>query len=147
MQENNPHKEVVHLNTPLAVAPEPTCDQDDPAGQVYLELPLKGLVIAPKGRLEVEVLFRGLPLALGVARECHELKVDLSQTLGVDDLAISALVVLLRNYARGFGRIVLQGLPQRALERLSDIGVEKLLGRGWVCNWGNDEVRYWLCRA
>jgi hypothetical protein len=147
MQEKKPHKDVTHLYAPLAAAPEPAYDQDGPAGQIYLELPLKGLVIAPKGRLEVEVLFRGLPLALAVARECHELKVDLSQALGVDDLAISALVVLLRNYARGFGRIVLQGLPQRAIERLSDIGVEKLLGRGWVCSWGSNEARYWLCRA
>lgn len=106
-----------------------------------------GLVIAPKGLLDVEALFRGLPLALTVARECHGLRVDVSQTRGLDDLAISALVVLLRNYARGFGHIVLQGLPQWAISRFRDIGVENLLGRGWGCGKEDGEVRYWRWKA
>ncbi len=147
MQETKFDQFSIRQHGPLTVHMGREKQNDNSSGQIYLELPYKGLVIAPRGQLEVELLFRGLPLALAVARECHQLTVDLSQTLGLDDLAVSALVVLLRNYARGFGRIVLQGLPMWAVERLCDVGVDKLLGHGWVCAWEVGKVRYWLCRA
>ncbi|MBU1449084.1 hypothetical protein KKF45_04560, partial [Patescibacteria group bacterium] len=109
MQQKFPHQFAMRPSGPLAATEMGQASSKGPLGPIYLEFPDMGLVIAPKGLLDVEALFRGLPLALAVARECHGLKVDVSQAHGLDDLAVSALVILLRNYARGFGHIVLQG--------------------------------------
>jgi hypothetical protein len=143
MQQKSQHQFAMRPCGPLAAMEAEPARSNGPLGQVYLEFPEMGLVIAPKGKFDVEALFRGLPLALAVARECHGLKVDVSQAHGLDDLAVSALVVLLRNYARGFGHIVLQGLPPWAVHRFRDIGVNNLLGREWGCGLENDQVRYW----
>jgi hypothetical protein len=145
MQEPNKNNSEIRPSGPLTAPVMSGLNHNQSSGHIFLELADCGLVIKSQGRLDVEALFTSLPLALSAARECHELRLDLSQTLGLDNLAISVIVVLLRNYASGFGRIVLLGLPAWARRRLRGTSARVLFGRGWRCGLEADEVRYQRC--
>ncbi len=145
MQETNKNNLEIRPAGPFMAPERRGPENNQPSGHIFLELAERGLVIKSQGRLDVEALFTSLPLALSAARECHELRLDLSQTFGLDNLAISVLVVLLRNYASGFGSIVLNGLPAWARRRLRGMSASVLFGRGWRCGLEADEVRYWRC--
>lgn len=145
MQKTNKDKLENRSPGPLAAKDKSGLSQNQSSGHIFLELADYGLIIKSQGRLDVEALFTSLPLALNAAGECHELRLDLSQTLGLDNLAISVIVVLLRNYASGFGSIVLLGLPAWARRRLRGSSAEVLFGRGWRCDLEADEVRYLRC--
>ncbi|KMY66560.1 hypothetical protein AAU61_15580 [Desulfocarbo indianensis] len=140
----------MRLLRPAAAVPKRTNRTKEPdhaAGPIHLELGRHKLAIRPHGRLDVEALLSGLPPALRAARECHELRVDLSQVSDFDDLALSALIVLLRNYGQGFGNITLKGLPVWSSARLRDTGAENLLGRDWRGVMDMDEARFKRCSA
>jgi hypothetical protein len=145
MQKTNKDKLEIRSSQPFAAGERRGLNRNQTTGHIFLELADNGLVIKSQGRLDVEALFTSLPLALNAAGECHELRVDLSQTLGLDNLAISVIVVLLRNYASGFGSIILHGLPAWARRRLRASSAEMLFGRGWRCGLEADEMRYLRC--
>jgi len=145
MQEPNKDNLEFRSSQPLAALDGRGPENNQPSGHIFLELADSGLVIKSQGRLDVEALFTSLPLALSAAHECHELRVDLSQTLGLDNLAISVIVVLLRKYASGFGSIILHGLPAWARRRLRGSSARVLFGNGWQCDLVADEVRYLRC--
>jgi hypothetical protein len=145
MQKTNKNKLEIRPSQPLAAAESRGLDKNQLSGHIFLELADNALTIKSQGRLDVEALFSSLPLALNAAHERHELRVDLSQTLGLDNLAISVIVVLLRNYAKGFGSMVLLGLPAWARRRLRASSAEALFGKGWRCGSEADEVRYQRC--
>ncbi|KMY67950.1 hypothetical protein AAU61_08895 [Desulfocarbo indianensis] len=60
------------------------------------------------------------------------LAVDVSQAQGLDNLALSALVVCLRNQAVHLDEVVLCGLPPWAYGRLCLTGAHRVLGPGWL---------------
>jgi len=131
----------------LQKIPKHANEPDHSVGPIHLELGRHKLAIRPHGRLDVDALLSGLPPALRAARECHELRIDLSLVSDLDDLALSALIVLLRNYGQGFGDITLKGLPSWGSARLRDTGAENLLGRNWQGAMEIDEARFKRCSA
>lgn len=145
MQEKNKDNLEIRPSGPLTAPERRGLKNNQPPGHIFVELAERGLVLRSQGRLDVEALFTSLPLALNAARERHELRVDLSQAHGLDNLAVSVLIVLLRNYAGGFGSIVLQGLPIWARRRLGEMSMSELFGPGWRCALKADEVRYQRC--
>lgn len=60
------------------------------------------------------------------------LAVDASQARCLDNLALSALVVCLRNQAGHLDEVVLCGLPPWAYGRLCLTGAHRVLGPGWL---------------
>lgn len=145
MQEKNKDNLEIRPSGPVTAPEGRELKNNQPPSHIFIELAERGLILKSRGRLDVEALFTSLPLALNAARERHELRVDLSQTLGLDDLAVSVLIVLLRNYAGGFGSIILQGLPIWARRRLAEMSADELFGPGWRCGLKADEVRYLRC--
>jgi hypothetical protein len=71
-----------------------------------------------------------------------ELVLDLSATLGLDDLALSAVVVLLRTYCDSFRAIKLRLHQPWAMARLVEHGSRGVLGAKWAAGFEAGVVRF-----
>lgn len=87
--------------------------------------------IGIEGGVDGETILEDLGLILEETPGQPNLRLDLSRATGMDHLALSALVVVLRDQEGRFNRIALQGLPPWATQRLRLTGVDNLLGRWW----------------
>jgi len=103
------------------------------------------LTLAPRGEVSGEWLLDRLPQALDAASEHQELSMDFSRVRDMDNLALSAVVVLLRNHAAGFKRLRLAGLPPWAVQRMESTGARDLLGRRWQGEFRDREVSFQRC--
>lgn len=93
------------------------------------------------GACRAEILLEKLPVVLKSLAFRTRLKIDASQTREWDSLALSALVVCLRNQARRLESVCLRGLPWWALGRLQFFGACHVLGPGWTGNYEQDCIR------
>jgi ABC-type transporter Mla MlaB component len=98
-----------------------------------------------RGDADVDWLLQWLPHTLKAARGYRTLILDISPCSDLDNLGLSALVVLLRNYGQGFTLLRLCGLPGWASQRIRTTGVESLLGQGWRGEFGQEEVSFQRC--
>lgn len=107
------------------------------------------LVISLQGAAEGETILERL-LALiteliGSSESNEHLRLDLSLAEGLDQLAISALVVVLREQGDKFRRLTLSGLPPWAGDRLMKTGAQDLLGRRWSGSFALDTASFYRC--
>jgi ABC-type transporter Mla MlaB component len=103
------------------------------------------LVIALRGPADAEWLLQWLPQTFAAAGGYNTLILDLSRCQTLDDLGLSALVVLLRDRPHGFAQVRLRGLPEWAARRFSHAGVDRALGQGWRGEFQQEEVRFQRC--
>jgi len=88
--------------------------------------------ITPHGSLQADMVLEGLHKTLGLIKGPARLYLDLSDSRDLDNLALSALIVLLRSQGRRFKRIVITGLQSWAIGRLCRMGSEHILGQSWT---------------
>lgn len=100
------------------------------------------LKLMPVGVWGAEMLLEGLPKVLRVPDRSDCLELTLDRLGGFDDLALSALIVVLRNYSARFKTISLAGLPLWASARICQTGAENLLGNGWSMEHQPDITRF-----
>jgi hypothetical protein len=101
------------------------------------------LALTVTGRLEAMALVDGLDRALRNPKGAEVLLLDLHGAQELDHLALSAVLVVLKNHASRFQRLELDGLPPWARLRVYQSGAQGLLGQGWreVYDGGRLEFR------
>jgi hypothetical protein len=90
------------------------------------------------GAIDAETLLENLASHLQLARERSALRLDLSGVEAFNDLAHSALVVLLRTRCGRFARVTLSGLRSGPLGESWLAGGQDLLGQGWEGSFTDD---------
>lgn len=103
------------------------------------------MAIIMQGSADVDTLLESLLALIRLSRGDEALHLDLTQFQGIDQLALSALVVVLRDQGGKFQRLTLSGLPAWANGRLSDTGAEDLLGRRWSGDFAPGVVSFYRC--
>ncbi|MFH1035654.1 MAG: hypothetical protein V1806_14190 [Pseudomonadota bacterium] len=101
-----------------------------------------GLHIAVQGRMDADMILEDLHIVLSEPRPQTRLHLDLAGVPQIDDLGVSALIVLLRHRGPSFHGVCLTGLPPLAVWRLRDKGARELLGGGWQASFQGDQARY-----
>jgi ABC-type transporter Mla MlaB component len=90
------------------------------------------------GEVDAETLLENLSSHLQLARERSALRLDLSGVKAFNDLAHSALVVLLRTKCGRFARVTLSGLRSGPHGSSWITGGRDLLGNGWEGSFTDD---------
>ncbi len=101
--------------------------------------------VAAQGDAEADFMLEDLHAALTRDQGCAWLHLDLAGLSGVDDLAVSALVVLLRRSGQTFQAIRLTGINPQTGWRLRHMGARELLGQGWDASFQGDQVAFRRC--
>jgi len=91
-----------------------------------------------KGSCRAEALLDRLPALFKYLGNRARMQIDASQAMDMDNLALSALVVCLRNHAGRLESVCLRGLPWWALGRLQFFGPGHVLGPGWTGSYEAD---------
>jgi len=92
----------------------------------------KRLRLKLMGQVDAMDLVEDLSLALSGARRAAHLELDLSRAAAFDNLALSAVLVVLRNHAGRLRSVSLGNPPPWARQRISQTGADNIMGRGWV---------------
>lgn len=101
------------------------------------------MAIIMQGFVQADTLLERLLALVKLSRGDERLHLDLTQAEGIDQLALSALVVVLRNQGGKFQRLTVSGLPSWASGRLFNTGAENLLGRNWSGNFAPGMVSFY----
>ncbi|MEW5912213.1 MAG: hypothetical protein AB1814_06630 [Thermodesulfobacteriota bacterium] len=112
------------------------------APRLELEASTRGpeFCLRVSGRLEAMALVEGLDRTLRGAQGVQILRLDLRGAQELDHLALSAVLVVLRNHAGAFQRLELHGLPPWARLRLYQSGPQGLLGPQWREVYAGDRL-------
>lgn len=90
------------------------------------------LGISIVGATDGETLLEKLQSLMTLCQSEKHLHLDLSLTEDLDQLALNAVVVVLRDQGHKFQSLTLSGLPSWASGRLRKTRPEHLLGRNWT---------------
>jgi hypothetical protein len=94
------------------------------------------------GSADADIFLERLLAIIRLSSDDEGLFLDLAQAEDFDHLSLSALVVVLRDQAGKFQRLILSGLPSWASLRLFHTGAENLLGRSWKGNFAPGMVSF-----
>ena len=100
------------------------------------------LTINLEGHWYADLLLEELGPVVRASCRNGTLVLDFSDTMGLDDLALSAVVVLLRTYCGGFDTIDLHLHQPWALARLMEHGARRVLGPSWAAGFETGLVRF-----
>ena len=84
-----------------------------------------------RGPVDPMDLVEDLSRSVHAAARARSLELDVSQATLFDQLALSAVLVVLRNHADGFCSVSLRGLAPWAKLRIHQTGAENIMGPGW----------------
>lgn len=117
--------------------------------QMVLEVDPQGtsLHLALRGDLDPERVLESLRNALEEAPRARRLCLDLSGTTGLNHMALSALIVVLRAQCKRYSRIELRGLPYWARLRLCQSHAEGRLRSDWIEQHGGDWMVFYANTA
>lgn len=100
------------------------------------------LTVHLEGHWYADLLLEELGPVVRASCRAGRLVLDFRSTLGLDDLALSAVVVLLRTYCQGFNTIDLRLHQPWALTRLMEHGARRVLGPAWAAGFESGLVRF-----
>lgn len=115
--------------------------------RVEAHLPRDGFLLTARGWFDAKAVFDKVRPILASCPAGGHLTVDLRQTHGFDQLALSALVVVLRAHCLDMDRIAIWGLEPTCLDRLCQTGAENLFGCQWRDTRRADEIIFLKTRA
>lgn len=117
---------------PLAAAPHKSAARRPRGGQTLEVAKGRGrLKLVVGGQVEAMELVEGLSREVGKCASARSLVLDFSRAAAFDNLALSAVLVVLRNQAGRLEAVSLRGLAPWARRRISQTGPENLMGRDW----------------
>lgn len=126
-------KSQVRSLLPLAATPRQTAARR-PRGRHTLEVAKGGgrlrLVVA--GQVEAMDLVEQLTREVSRCSRARSLELDFGRAAAFDNLALSAVLVVLRNQAANLSAVSLRGLAPWAQRRIRQTGAENLMGRQWT---------------
>ncbi len=105
-----------------------------PRGRHVLQAEKSGKRLRLKlvGQVDAMDLVEDLSRAVDGTRRASRLELDLSRAAAFDNLALSAVLVVLRNHAGRLRSVALGNLPPWARQRITQTGADNIMGRGWV---------------
>jgi len=131
------------LGAALPTEPKTNCG----GPRVEAHLLRDGFEMIARGWFDAAAVLKKLRPVLASCPVGGRLRLDFAQARGFDHLALSALVVVLRDHCRGVERIVIAGLEPRCLERLAQTGAENLLGAQWRAVHRQGEIAFLKTQA
>lgn len=123
--------------------PNPSHHGMDSGSRICVSRDHDELSIILGGKADAEMIVGELPKFLATPKCRSKLRLNLEAVEELDDLAVSALIVMLRCYGRAFRTVSMTGLAARIVWRLQSRECRDLLGLGWQVSYVSGQVKYW----
>lgn len=107
----------------------------------------QGLSLTVTGQVDAMDLVEGLSREVGRYRLVWHLEMDFSRAGAFDNLALSAVLVVLRNQAHQLRTVTMRGLAPWARKRIQLTGPENIMGRQWTLSQDSGQTRLFKTEA
>ncbi|MCF8034897.1 MAG: hypothetical protein K9K66_17130 [Desulfarculaceae bacterium] len=105
------------------------------------------LSLTVTGQVDAMDLVEGLSREVGRATVVHHLEMDFNRAGAFDNLALSAVLVVLRNHAHHLCTVIMWGLAPWARKRIHQTGPENIMGREWALSQDSGQTRLFKTEA